>query len=1003
MGLLEAMNKQKNSAEEEKEKAEQTAADEQAPADAKVSADDDPYAAYRRELYQATVTELNENYSEDAVHQGREKFVRDTANNLILAHNYPIPLADRPEVVDSIVSDIIGLGPLDKLLADPEISEIMVNGPDRIYVESHGKLQLSKQKFRDNAHVMTIIDRIVTPLGRHIDESSPMVDARLADGSRVNAIIPPLALNGPVITIRKFPKDRLTANDLIRWGSASPRMMQFLEACVKGRMNTIVSGGTGSGKQSPVQVPIYAYSNDGKLIKKPLGEVKVGDKVVTRNGIAATVTGIYPQGVKQVWEVELKDGRIAEAGDGHQWTVAKESHGAITECVMTTREMYENGVIRVKHNKDGDRHQAKYWLPRVDAMESAEQNLPVDPYVIGYLIGNGSLTLSPIIVSTIDPFVIDKMRGILTDATIVPRADNLHYAIKSSTLIDELGNLQLLDYAHNKHVPAMYLCGSIKQRADLLNGLMDSDGSCAKNGTASYSTVSKRLAEDVKELALTLGFSARITTDVRDGKYVHTGAAYIVTLTGGHMNPFSLPRKAEKYDSNYNRKHATRTVQTYTDDIAEDGMSYLAGYLYQCKAIGNVPLIPDRRIDHELMERILNYLPKGSMLVDRIEGSGCKVWAMKCPSDPGTGVHNGASVITVAFGYKNVALMKRKLPDDKYINASFVRGLADFCGNVHGGDVTFTLDPACLDEVAKALDKIGLQYVRQKDKLIVHNYPASLMHKSDKVQQLRKWAEGEAGNYNMRNDYVPIVAIRPTDRYEEMVCIKVDDDSHTFVLDGGIVTHNTTLLNILSAYIPATERIVTIEDAAELQLQQDHVVRLESRPANTEGKGRIAIKDLVINALRMRPDRIIVGECRGGEALDMLQAMNTGHDGSLTTGHANSPRDILSRLETMVMMSGEELPEKAIREQIASAINIIVQQSRMRDGSRKIVSISEVTGMEGDEIVLQEIFHFRQTGIDDNGKIQGVFEATGVRPNCMDKLVLAGCGVRDDWFKAGEC
>ena len=237
MGLLEATNKQKNASEEAKE-----APKEQEQPDAEQVEEADPYAAYKKDLYQETVTELNENYSPEAVDQGRDKFVRDTISNLIVSRNYPIPLADRPEIVNSITSDIIGLGPLDKLLEDPDISEIMVNGPDRIYVESHGKLQLSKQRFRDNAHVMTIIDRIVTPLGRHIDESSPMVDARLADGSRVNAIIPPLALNGPVITIRKFPKDRLSANDLIKWGSASPRMLQFLEACVKGRMNCIVSG-----------------------------------------------------------------------------------------------------------------------------------------------------------------------------------------------------------------------------------------------------------------------------------------------------------------------------------------------------------------------------------------------------------------------------------------------------------------------------------------------------------------------------------------------------------------------------------------------------------------------------------------------------------------------------------------------------------------------------------------------------------------------------------------
>ncbi len=207
------------------------------------------------------------------------------------------------------------------------------------------------------------------------------------------------------------------------------------------------------------------------------------------------------------------------------------------------------------------------------------------------------------------------------------------------------------------------------------------------------------------------------------------------------------------------------------------------------------------------------------------------------------------------------------------------------------------------------------------------------------------------------------------------------------VVSGGTGSGKTTTLNVLSSFIPDDERIVTIEDAAELQLRQDHVVRLESKAANVEGKGAITIRELVKNSLRMRPDRIVIGEVRGGEALDMLQAMNTGHDGSLTTGHANSPRDMLSRLETMVLMSGMDLPVRAIREQVSSAIDVIVQQSRMKDGSRKITHITEVQGIERDIITLQDIFVFVETGIDDKGKINGQFKATGIRPKFMDKLI----------------
>ena len=208
------------------------------------------------------------------------------------------------------------------------------------------------------------------------------------------------------------------------------------------------------------------------------------------------------------------------------------------------------------------------------------------------------------------------------------------------------------------------------------------------------------------------------------------------------------------------------------------------------------------------------------------------------------------------------------------------------------------------------------------------------------------------------------------------------------IVSGGTGSGKTTTLNVLSSFIPNDERIVTIEDAAELRLQQQHVVTLESRPANLEGKGAITIRDLVRNALRMRPDRIIVGEVRSGEALDMLQAMNTGHDGSLTTGHANSPRDILSRLETMVMMAGMDLPVRAIREQIASALDLVIQQSRIQDGSRKITYITEVQKMEGDTIVLQDLFTYVQTGVNESGKSVGYYEASGLQPMFLQKFKM---------------
>jgi pilus assembly protein CpaF len=218
------------------------------------------------------------------------------------------------------------------------------------------------------------------------------------------------------------------------------------------------------------------------------------------------------------------------------------------------------------------------------------------------------------------------------------------------------------------------------------------------------------------------------------------------------------------------------------------------------------------------------------------------------------------------------------------------------------------------------------------------------------------------------------------------------------IISGGTGSGKTTLLNIVSSYIPKDERIITVEDSAELQLQQPHWVKLESRPPDTENKGEVLIRDLVKCCLRMRPDRIVVGECRSGEALDMLQAMNTGHDGSLTTVHSNSPRDCVRRLETLCLMAGMDLPAKAIKEQLAGAVDLIVQQARLSDGSRKIISIAEITGMEGEIITLQDLFVFKRSGIDSDGKVMGTFSSTGIVPSFTDELKAKGIKIDHSIF-----
>ncbi|NUP98594.1 MAG: CpaF family protein [Armatimonadetes bacterium] len=246
------------------------------------------------------------------------------------------------------------------------------------------------------------------------------------------------------------------------------------------------------------------------------------------------------------------------------------------------------------------------------------------------------------------------------------------------------------------------------------------------------------------------------------------------------------------------------------------------------------------------------------------------------------------------------------------------------------------------------------------------------------------------------NDLVNFGTLTPESAQFLDACVKA---RLNIVVSGGTGSGKTTLLNVLSSFIPNDERIVTVEDAAELQLRQVHVVTLETRPPNVEGKGQVTIRDLVKNTLRMRPDRVVIGECRGGEALDMLQAMNTGHDGSLTTAHANNPREMLARLETMVLMAGMDLPLRAIREQIASAVHLVVQQARLKDGSRKVEYITEVVGMEGEIITLQDLFVFDHEGVTDEGKIVGKLKPTGIRPRCYDKIIQHGIRLPMDMFR----
>ena len=931
-----------------------------------------------------------------------DKRKRTIAN---IIREFDLGLSDEAlrSVSNSIYADLFLLGPLESLLANKSVSEIMVNGPHDVRVEQEGRIRRTNITFLNDDHVMRVINRIVNDDGHHIDQATPMVDCSLRrpgtsfDGSRVNAVIPPVAVDCPLLDIRKFMSDKLSPEALIDNNTMCPEVARFLQAIVKARMNIEVSGSTGSGKQNTVSTKVFARGEGGKLEIRRLGDIKVGDYVASRDGKFTKVIGVYPQGRHHVWEVELKNGCVSECGPSHLWTVAKSSHGSIAESVVSTKDMYDVGTSYVNGN---GRTVNRFWIPRAAAIDSAEVELPINPWVLGFLIGDGCLAQrSTVSFSTADAWVVNEMRLRLPYEIHKSAGNNYNYNIvPCGELQHSIQQLGLDVKSQYKFIPTAYKRGSLQQRLELLRGLMDSDGHCSHKGHPSYATVSERLAEDVRDLARTLGFSATISIDHRKDKYAVThGIGYVVSFTGGTLNPFLLPRKANVWAENNDRKRVIRRAQTYRD-CAEDKRHYLAGFFFTARLAHGVPHLQASHMNEELFERLISCLPDGSSFSS---GNG-STFEVNCPSDGGIGRIFGD------FGYYGVPVSERSIPDSM-LDAEFLRGLADYAMVVKRGAGYFESSRHVRDEICRLLDAIGLTYFNSKSELCIPDYPDTLVHDSEKVRLCREWLSGRGKRLTRRDDYMPIVAIRRTDRVEDMVCIKVADDSHTFVLADGTVTHNTTLLNVLSTFIPNGQRIITVEDTPELTLQKSHVLRLSARQANIEGQGEVTIRQLVNNTLRMRPDRIIVGECRGGEAFDMLQAMSTGHDGSLTTIHANNPRASIDRLQMMVQMdeAGGRMPVPTIMKVITDAIDFIVQIKRYPDGSRHVSEIVEVQGMRGASGVptLARVVHFEQNAelTAREGVVVGNFIGDGnhMTEEHIARFAQNGIGINPKWSVPG--
>lgn len=865
----------------------------------------DPYKDLKSAIHERLVAELGAEMLKKDGPEDQAKLrarVEEIANSVIDEKSADLIRSDRLRLVAEVIDEVTGFGPITGLLLDPTVSEIMVNGPNQVYVERKGKLVLSDVTFRDSDHVMHIIERIVSPLGRRIDESSPMVDARLPDGSRVNAIIPPISLKGPCITIRKFSKDPFTVGDLINFGTLTVEMAKFLEAAVKVRLNIVVSGGTGSGKCVTYETPIMVGSGDvvpiGRLVEDKLaaranvfepdgwvwcrgGEEVISYDFATRRFVRAKIQAYFRhRAPDELFEVTTVSGRTVTVTGEHPFFVMR--GGRIEE--VRAEELLPGEAIAVP-------------APEGEAVEGR----PADLYEL--LEGIDGLRVAG------DPGLAVALalgmarRRALAGARRLAAAQG-GFACCDAQLVD--GNAI-----------------SVPEFAGLLKGFGMSLG---------------QLGEAHPDRALT--FTA--------GKGARGGKARIPRSTSPELMRF------------YGLVLAGGTVDT-------DGVRFEA---------------KDPALHREFLESgtklfgVSGYRSSSAARWSRIRSEAVAVFLR--------------DVLGIPFGEGRTG---RKIPGwvhsltrDEVV--AFLQGFIGWwrqsCSR--GGIMAYS------KEFASSLSFLALRA----------GLWAELDHGPDGwcVRFFAECPACAAGYPGLGWD--PVAGVRRVSGHGHRYVYDVTvEGTHNFVAGfGGMLAHNTTTLNVLSSFIPPDERIVTIEDAAELQLRQDHVVPLETRPPNIEGKGAITMRDLVRNALRMRPDRIVVGEVRGGEALDMLQAMNTGHDGSLTTGHANSPRDMLSRLETMVLMAGMELPVRAIREQIASGIDLIVHQSRLRDGSRKITAITEVVGMEGDIITLQDIFVFEQRSVDERGRVIGKFRATGIRPKCADKFEAAGIHLPSDIYAA---
>ena len=1078
-----------------------------------------------------------------------------------------ISYADRARLITFITNETAGYGPLEVLLNDPSITEIMVNAPHEVFIERGGRIYRRNDiVFMDGDHIRHIIDRIVSPVGRRIDESSPMVDARLPDGSRINAIIPPLALNGPTITIRRFREIPLNVQDLIGFGSLTKEMADFLRACVIARLNILISGGTGSGKTTTLNVmggfvpstqrvitiedsaELQFYKIHPHTLRQEArppnveGKGEVTIRQLVRNALRMRPDRIVVGEVRGAESLDMLQA-MNTGHDGSLTTVHSNSpHDALARLetmVMWAGTELPSSAIRdqiagainliVQQNRLADGSRRITSITEIDGLKRGQfvlheiftfdqigidettgkvlgshvptgirpkclarlaargQTLPLEMFVPAhkivedlradpdvteimingpdkvYVERKGKLELRPDIRfrdeyhlrSYINTIVVPLGRRITEDEPTVdarlPDGSRVNAAIPpvavdSPTLTIRLFRRSpftvddLLGLGSFSRDMIDFLEGCVKARLNILiSGGTGSGKTTTLNVLSDFVPEDERVVtiEDVAELRLRQPHVVRLETrpaieedqaDVTIRELVKNALRMrpdriVVGETRGAEALDMLQAMNTGHDGSLTTIHANSPADALT---RMETLVMWAGTDLPSRAIreqiaGAINLIvqQDRMADGtRKLTRIseLVGLKRGEFVVRDLftfEQIGV---------DEETGKVLGAHAPT---GIRPKCLARLAQAGVKMDTGMFVPA--------HKLVEDLRADPDVTEIMVNGPDKVFIERkgkieprpdIRFRDEYHLRSYINTIVTPlGRRINEASPMVDARLPDGSRVNAAIPPAAVdsptltirlfRPVPfGIEELLEFGTFDQKMldflagcvrsklNVLISGGTGSGKTTTLNLLSSFIPENERVVTIEDVAELRLRQPHVVRLEARPPDEEGEGEITIRDLVINSLRMRPDRIVVGEVRGGEALDMLQAMNTGHEGSLTTVHANSPYDAFARLETMVAWAGVDLPATAVREQLVGALDIVVQQNRYPDGSRRLGVISEIQGVDDGHINLKDIFVFKQTGLDKEGHLLGEFQATGAVPHCLERLRNYGVDLPEKVFAA---